>query len=122
MLQGKGVYKGAIDGNYGDATIAAVRAYRKSIGWQASDTWSRHTWMQLMTVGPTPVVKYGSARSAVRRLQRALNASGVSTLSVSGVMTQPTVDAVKRYQARLGMKQYGVVTPVTWQALTDGRY
>ena len=62
MLQGRGVYKGAINGTYGDATIAAVRAYRKSIGWQASDTWSRHIWMQLMTVGPKPVVKYGSAR------------------------------------------------------------
>ena len=122
MLQGKGLYKGAVDGTYGDATVAAVQAYRKSIGWQASEIWSRHIWMQLMTVGPTPVVKYGSARSAVRRLQRALNASGVSQLAVSGVMTQPTVDAVKRYQGQLGMKQYGVVTPATWQALTAGRY
>ena len=55
MLQGRGVYTGAIDGTYGDATIAAVRAYRKSIGWQASDNWSRHIWMQLMTTGPKPV-------------------------------------------------------------------
>ena len=117
MLQGRGVYKGAINGTYGDATIAAVRAYRKSIGWQASDTWSRHIWMQLMTTGPKPVVKYGSARSAVRKLQRALNASGVSQLTVTGVMNQATVDAVKRYQGRLGMKRYGVVTPATWRAL-----
>ena len=122
MLQGRGVYTGAIDGTYGDATIAAVRAYRKSIGWQASDNWSRHIWMQLMTTGPKPVVKYGSARSAVRKVQRALNASGISQLTVTGVMTQSTVDAVKRYQGRLGMKQYGVVTPVTWQALAEGRF
>jgi len=122
MLQGRGVYNGAIDGKYGDATVAAVRAYRKSIGWQASDTWSRHIWMQLMTVGPKPVVKYGSARSAVRKVQRALNASGVSQLTVTGVMKRATVDAVKRYQGRLGMRQYGVVTPGTWRALNAGRF
>jgi len=122
MLQGRGVYNGAIDGKYGDATVAAVRAYRKSIGWQASDTWSRHIWMQLMTVGPKPVVKYGSARSAVRKVQRALNASGVSQLTVTGVMTRTTVDAVKRYQGRLGIRQYGVVTPGTWRALNAGRF
>ena len=122
MLQGRGVYRGVIDGTYGDATVAAVRAYRKSIGWQASDAWSRHTWMQLMTVGPQPVVKYGSARSAVRKVQRALNASGVSQLTVTGVMKRATVDAVKRYQSRLGMRQYGVVTPATWRALSAGRF
>ena len=39
--------------------------------------------------GETPLLKYGSGGNAVRRLQRALNAAGVSDLTVDGVFAAP---------------------------------
>ena len=122
MLRNRGLYHGAVDGSYSPAVIDAVHAYRAKIGWAAKDTWTRHAWMTLMTEGAKPVVKYGSAGTAVRRLQRALNAAGVSHLRVTGVLTQPTVDAVKAYQGRLHFSRYGVVTPMTWDALAASRF
>jgi hypothetical protein len=122
MLKNRGLYQGAVDGSYSRAVIDAVHAYRAKQGWAQSDTWTRHAWMTVMTEGAKPVVKYGSAGTAVRRLQRALNASGVSKLGVSGVVTKPTVDAIKAYQGRLGMHRYGVATPATWTALSSGRF
>ncbi|MDQ6642044.1 MAG: peptidoglycan-binding protein, partial [Actinomycetota bacterium] len=67
-------------------------------------------------------LKYGSATPAVRRVQRALNTAGNPRLSVTGILTQPTVDAIKAFQARLGMSRYGVVSPMTWDALVAGRH
>ncbi len=122
MLKNRGLYPGAVDGRYSPGVVDAVHAFRDRRGWSTSDTWTRHAWIAMMTEGAKPVVKYGSAGTAVRRLQRALNASGVSQLSVTGVITRPTVDAIKAYQARLHYSQYGVATPATWNALGAGRF
>jgi hypothetical protein len=121
MLKNRGLYPGAVDGTYSPAVIKAARAYQGKVGLPLTDTWTTQAWMVLMTEGAQPVVKYGSAGTAVRRLQRGLNASGVSTLSVTGVLTQPTVDAIKAYQGRTGLPKYGVATPATWKALAAGR-
>ncbi len=122
MLLHRGLYHGAVNGSYGNALVAAVRAYRAKLGWAPSDIWTRHAWVALQAEGSQPVVKLGSASAAVRRVQRGLNAAGVSNLDVTGVLTQPTVDAIKAYQGKLHMHRYGVMTPFTWAALGRGRF
>lgn len=62
--------------------------------------------------GSRPVLKYGSAGHAVRRLQRALGG-----LPVSGVYREGTVDAVRRYERRHDLPVTGVVTPALWRLL-----
>ena len=42
---------------------------------RVTTTWQRKHWMALLAAGARPVLKFGSAGEAVRRLQRALNAA-----------------------------------------------
>jgi hypothetical protein len=63
-----------------------------------------------------PVLKYGSAGHAVRRLQRALGG-----VPVTGVYRDRTAEAVRRYQRHHGLPVTGVVTPALWRLLPAAR-
>ncbi len=65
----------------------------------------------------TPLLKFGAASSAVRRLQRGLNAADAAGLPVTGVFEAGTTAAVKRYQRDHGLAQTGVVTTALWSKL-----
>ncbi|GGF44338.1 hypothetical protein GCM10011519_17780 [Marmoricola endophyticus] len=122
MLSSAGYYKGAVDGVWTRPLSAAVGTFRKEHGLAGTWDWTSTQWMQLMTRGATPVVKYGSAGDEVRRVQRALNASGVSRkIPISGVFTVSTPAAVQDYQRKVGISPSGVVNATTWAALTRGR-
>ena len=55
---------------------AAVRRYRASTrASPPTAAWARGTWVALLSQGSAPLLKYGAASTAVRRLQRALNAA-----------------------------------------------
>jgi peptidoglycan hydrolase-like protein with peptidoglycan-binding domain len=78
------------------------------------------TWTALLADGRTPVLKYGSASNAVRRLQRALTATRHSRLPVTGVFAARTQRAVARYQHRHGVERTGVVNDGIWRLLQTG--
>jgi hypothetical protein len=121
LLKEQGVYAGNVNGRYNNATIAAVHAWQGSHGFTTSDTWSRPNWMSLAVAGPREILKFGSAGSDVRRIQRALNAvNGKTALKVNGVFNSPTDKALRAYQQRVGLKASGVTDKQTWQQLRAG--
>lgn len=121
LLKEKGVYTGTVSGKYRARTIAAARAWQQRNGFAVSDQWNRKNWMSLLSHGSPAVLKYGSAGEAVRRLQRALNATDPQAgLTMDGVFAGSTVTALKAYQARTKRGVSGVASTGTWQDLLAG--
>ena len=63
-----------------------------------------------------PTQSRGDRGSDVRAIQFLLRARGISS-PVDGLFGASTADAVKRFQARVGLTATGVVTPTTWGRL-----
>ena len=120
LLRARHAYSGAVDGVYDAELGASVRRYRTSRGLPAGTATTQATWVALLSHGTTPVLKRGSASTAVRRAQRALNAADGAGLSVTGVFGPTTTAAVKRYQGAHGIARTGVVNPATWRRFTTG--
>lgn len=120
LLKEKGVYTGTVSGKYRARTIAAARAWQQRHGFAVSDQWNRKNWMSLLSHGPATLLKYGSAGEAVRRLQRALNATGSAKIAMDGTFGASTLTALKAYQTRTRRGVSGVVTTSTWQDLLSG--
>ncbi|NUR09087.1 MAG: DUF1906 domain-containing protein [Nocardioidaceae bacterium] len=120
LLRTKGVYRGAVDGVYDAEVGRAVSAYRVRRGFSASTSMSVNTWVALLSAGDDPLMKYGAASVAVRRLQRALNAADAAGLRIGGVFEGSTTAAVKRYQRDHRMPATGVVTSSLWNRLFHG--
>jgi glycoside hydrolase-like protein/putative peptidoglycan binding protein len=120
LLRSKGMYAGSVDGVYGAAVGAAVRRYRSAVKLAAGTSTTQSTWVALLSRGDTPVLKYGSASSAVRRLQRSLNAADAAGLSVTGVFTSSTATAVRAYQGAHGLSRTGVANASVWKRLVAG--
>ena len=122
LLTERGYYTGRLHGRYNSRTLAAVHAWQQHKGFRVRDTWGARGWISLLVAGNHPVLKVGSAGGYVRRVQRALNAADRDTqLRVSGVMNPATVNALRAYQAELGLTVCGVVNSPTWAALASGR-
>lgn len=102
-------------------TKRAVAGFQRSRQLAPTGAINRRTWMALLAAGPRPVLKQGSAGPSVRRLQRSLNAALARDLRVHGGFDRRTVDAVRRYQAKVGQRSTGVVTGTTWRALSRGK-
>ena len=122
LLASQGFYKGTVTGTWNPTLTTAVKAFRKQYGWAQYAGWNHTTWMALLSRGATPVVKYGSTGTEVRRVQRALNATGTTRkVAVTGVLSAQNVLAVQDYQRRLRLPANGIVEARTWYALTRGR-
>ncbi len=118
LLKEHGGFGGKVSGVYNKATIAAANSWQTAHGLSASTTWSRKSWMTLLVDGDRPILKFGSASPAVRRLQRTLNAaSGRAKLTVNGVFNAATQSALRSYQDRVGLTVDGIVGWSTWKAL-----
>jgi hypothetical protein len=114
-------FRGRPTGFYGPRTTAAVRHYQRvHPRLRPTGVLTRATWTALLARGTRPALKYGSQGTAVRRLQRALNAANRSSVAVDGVFGQQDVQAVQRYQRRHHLPRTGVVSVRTWQALQRG--
>lgn len=123
LLQEQGLFGGRISGVYNARTQDAAQAFQAKRGFPVSTTWSRRNWMSLLVAGDRPVVKYGSAGPAVRRVQRALNAitDRATPLRATGVFDATTTIAVKAWQKSVGIEQSGVVGSVSWKAFAAGQ-
>jgi len=70
------------------------------------------------STGTPPLLKVGAHGTAVRHLQRQLNAALPKNVPVDGSFGKATAKAVQRLHARLGGPKTSVVTPRTWKTLS----
>ncbi len=120
LLRQKRKYDGQITGVYDRSTAKATKAFRTKVGLPARGVMSKGVWTALLARGRHPLMKYGAAGHAVRRLQRSLNAADRAGLGVTGVFEATTTAAVKKYQSDNRLPVTGVVTDQTWTELRKG--
>jgi hypothetical protein len=120
LLKEQGFWDGGLKGWYGARLRAAIAKWQAARSLEISTTWSRQHWVAALSHGPRRIIKFGSAGSAVRRLQRALNADG-ARLSINGVFGPATDLALKAWQTSMGLHASGVATDATWWRLNAGR-
>ncbi|MEW2554914.1 N-acetylmuramoyl-L-alanine amidase, partial [Streptomyces zhihengii] len=121
LLNAQGFNAGAVDGDFGTGTAAAVRAFQTAKGLAADGTVGPKTWTALLSAGARPVLEQGSTGEAVQRLQRALTAALARTVSADGIFGSGTAQAVRDYQSTRGLTVDAEVGPATWGALQAGR-
>jgi len=113
----------AVDGMFGPATEAAVKAFQTGKGMTADGIVTPQTWSALIIQ-----VKKGSYGDAVRGVQEEFQfRSGEpgKGLKVDGIFGPQTDSTVRGFQHALSLDLPsvivdGIVGPVTWQALVSG--
>ena len=112
-----------VDGMFGPATEAAVKAFQTSKGMTADGIMSAQTWSTLLIQ-----VKKGSSGDAVRGVQEEFQFRAGEPgkgLKVDGIFGPQTESTVRGFQHALSLDipsvvVDGIVGPVTWQALVSG--
>ena len=110
---------GPVDGEFGPATEAAVRAFQQEKGIAVDGVVGDITWLNIDedAVFSHPVVRRGSTGLAVRRVQKRLTLAGYDTGGVDGIFGANTESGVKALQRDSHLTQDGVVGPRTWDAI-----
>ena len=75
----------------------------------------------------TPTLRQGSKGSCVKYVQNEINYKVLKPcykyeINRDGVFGAKTVDAVKKFQKKFGLKADGVVGPGTWKAIVKGNF
>jgi len=112
-----------VDGMFGPATEAAVKAFQSSKAMTADGITSAQTWSRLIIQ-----VKKGSSGDAVRGVQEEFQFRAGEPgqgLKVDGIFGPQTDGTVRGFQHALSLDipavvVDGIVGPVTWQALVSG--
>jgi hypothetical protein len=121
-LQEEGLYTGRVSGVFSERTIAAANAWQTAHGFAARRTWDAPHWVTLLSAGPRPVLKTGSAGVGVRTVQRSLNAASTSNrIAVTGVWDDATGAALEAWQDRQGLPTTWIMAASSWSALQAGR-
>ena len=115
----KGSKRLATDGDYGNGTVKAVKAFQASVSLPQTGAVDRTTWdaMGLATRSDLAVLKVGSRHPAVSSVQRALAKVLRKKIPTTGLFSSSLANDVKLYQKRAGFKQSGRVGPQTWASL-----
>lgn len=135
-LKELGFYKGSVDGDFGEGTEAAVKAFQKQYGLTVDGKVGPNTLAKLASArqtakpsaSPTPKVtatpayenvylRLGDSGTAVRRLQERLISLGYLAGSPTGSFDSATESAVIAFQNRHTSYSDGVAGPKTLQAL-----
>jgi N-acetyl-anhydromuramyl-L-alanine amidase AmpD len=102
-----------VDGSFGPATEAAVRAFQQSRGLAQTGVVNGATWTALIVT-----VRSGSTGEAVKAVQSQLNTRGYG-LTVDGAFGARTDAAVRDFQTQRNLGVDGVVGRLTWNALVS---
>jgi peptidoglycan hydrolase-like protein with peptidoglycan-binding domain len=107
----------AVDGVFGSATKTAVAAFQSSRGLGADGIVGPQTWPQLIIE-----VQQGTTGDAVRAVQSQIHSrgDGANQVTVDGIFGPMTNDAVRAFQALLGLTVDGIAGPQTWNYLVNG--
>lgn len=124
-LKDLGLYSGALDGKYGDATWIAVWDFQKSKGISADGIAGAQT-LALLNVKNTSqdielpkgkTVVFGSKGASVSAIQRSLSILNLYKGEINGVYGDSTWVAVWDFQRSRGLSATGEVDVETWNLL-----
>ena len=133
-LKNLGYYTGTVDGDYGDGTVKAVKAFQSRNGLTADGVAGEAT-LKLIDSGnakkaatpspkptatPTPTssaLRVGSTGSKVKSMQQRLKALGYYTGSVDGEFGEGTRKALVAFQKANGLTADGVAGTATLKKL-----
>ena len=105
-----------VDGVFGPLTKIAVQAFQSSRGLGADGIVGAQTWPQLIIQ-----VQQGSNGDAVRAVQSQIHGRGAGAqIAIDGIFGPATNDAVRAFQALLGLQVDGIVGQQTWNHLVNG--
>lgn len=110
LLDDHGASIGA-DGQFGPATLAAVKSYQSAHGLGVDGQIGPQTWSSLIVQ-----VQNGSTGDAVKAAQLELNKYGYG-LAVDGQFGAGTESAAKAFQSAHGLQVDGQIGPLTWETL-----
>jgi peptidoglycan hydrolase-like protein with peptidoglycan-binding domain len=102
----------ALDGFFGAATEAAVKAFQRQTGLQATGRVGETTWAALVVR-----VEPGISGEAVKAVQRQLNEKRGAGLAITGADDASTVAAVRAFQKHAGLTVNGIAGALTWRYL-----
>jgi peptidoglycan hydrolase-like protein with peptidoglycan-binding domain len=114
-LKALGYDPGAVDGQFGSRTEAAVRAFQSAQGIDVDGIVGDVTWLNIDEADMSnPTIRPGSTGNPVRRAQKRLTLGGYDTGGVDGIFGASTEAAVRRFQGDRGLTVDGIVGPRTW--------
>ncbi|MBR5345093.1 MAG: peptidoglycan-binding protein [Clostridia bacterium] len=119
-LKELGYYTGPVNGEYDSATVTAVMAFQTSRNLDSDGKAGTSTLTALYDENYTvtySTLKKGSKGSKVLNLQQALYEFGYYTGAVDGSYGDGTVEAVRAFQSRNGLKVSGVADNETQTVL-----
>ena len=121
-LKKLGFYNASIDGDYGDTTVAAVKAFQKKYNLTADGVAGSETLKKLDTAYKNAdsntstdddSLRKGATGAAVKTLQTNLKKLGFYTAYVDGSFGSTTESAVKAFQRKYGLTADGVAGSAT---------
>ena len=121
-LKKLGFYNASIDGDYGDTTVAAVKAFQKKYNLTADGVAGSETLKKLDSAyknadSNTSIdddsLRKGATGTAVKTLQTNLKKLGFYTAYVDGSFGATTESAVKAFQRKYGLTADGVAGSAT---------
>ena len=121
-LKKLGFYNASIDGDYGDTTVAAVKAFQKKYNLTADGVAGSETLKKLdsayknadsNTSTDDDSLRKGATGAAVKTLQTNLKKLGFYTAYVDGSFGSTTESAVKTFQRKYGLTADGVAGSAT---------
>ena len=121
-LKKLGFYNASIDGDYGDTTVAAVKAFQKKYNLTADGVAGSETLKKLDTAYKNAdsntstdddSLRKGATGTAVKTLQTNLKKLGFYTAYVDGSFGSTTESAVKAFQKKYGLSADGVAGSAT---------
>ena len=121
-LKKLGFYNASIDGDYGDTTVAAVKAFQKKYNLTADGVAGSETLKKLdsayknadsNTSTDDDSLRKGATGTAVKTLQTNLKKLGFYTAYVDGSFGATTESAVKAFQKKYGLTADGVAGSAT---------
>ena len=121
-LKKLGFYNASIDGDYGDTTVAAVKAFQKKYNLTADGVAGSETLKKLdsayknadsNTCTDDDSLRKGATGTAVKTLQTNLKKLGFYTAYVDGSFGSTTESAVKAFQKKYGLTADGVAGSAT---------
>ena len=121
-LKKLGFYNASIDGDYGDTTVAAVKAFQKKYNLTADGVAGSETLKKLDTAYKNAEsntstdddsLRKGATGTAVKTLQTNLKKLGFYTAYVDGSFGSTTESAVKAFQKKYGLTADGVAGSAT---------
>ncbi len=131
-LKQLGYYKSTCDGDYGNNTVTAVKAFQKKNGLSQTGTADEKTLDKIYStsavtangkvddaVAEDSTLKKGSKGNEVKKLQQRLKELGYYKATCDGDYGSGTVTAVKAFQKKNGLSQTGTADSATLKKLNS---